>query len=134
MTIRSNHVLLAGIFTLLSTTGCSALEEGKKTLVFDIRQTEPTAKAEISKWFPVGSSMEGARQGLQSSGFKCSPSEVPSAGLKGLLCQLDVPDPVEPPVARMGPVSWIVFLDESKQGTIEKISVDRVPPESEGRL
>ena len=110
------------------------MEESSKTHVFDFRQTESAAKAELSMWFPIGSSMADARQVLQGSGFKCSPSEVPSAGLKGLLCQLDVPDPVDPPVARVGPVSWIVFLDEGKQGTIERISVDRVPPERGGRL
>ena len=129
MTIRSNHVLLAGILTLLSITGCSAMDDydNTDTRVFDRQQTRQEASALLASWFPAGTPMSEAVGTMEKNGFTCSPAQVTAGALKGMSCDLSIPEPTEPQVARLALSGWTVMLVEDEAHTVTKILVGRFP-------
>lgn len=129
MTIRSNHMLLAGILTFLSITGCSAMDDYDNTDVraFDRQQTRREATALLANWFPAGTPMSEAVGIMEKNGFTCSPAQVTAGALKGMSCDLSIAEPAEPQVARLALSGWTVMLVEDEAQAVTKVLVGRFP-------
>lgn len=129
MTTRSNSLLLAGIVIFLSITGCSAMDDrdNSSTRVFDQQQTKQQADELLATWFPVGTPVSEAVAALEKNGFSCSPVQVEAGSLRGMSCDLSIPEPAGPQAARLALSGWSVMLIEDEKHAVARILVGRFP-------
>lgn len=129
MTTRLIHVLLAGTLTLLSTTGCSAMDDQDKNSkrVFDRQQSQQEASAVLASWFPPGTPMDEAVSAMEANGFTCSPAQTHAGSIRGVSCDISLPEPTGTQAARLALSGWTVMLGEGEGQSVSRIFVGRFP-------
>lgn len=102
-------------------------QDGKDARVFDRQQTRQEANALLAEWFPPGTPMSEAVSRMEKNGFTCSPAQVDAGSLRGMSCDLSIPEPTGPQVARLALSGWSVMLVEDDRHAVNRILVGRFP-------
>lgn len=71
--------------------------------------------------------MSDAVATMEKNGFTCSPAQVDAGSLRGMSCDLSIPEPTGLQFARLALSGWSVMLVEDDSHAVSRILVGRFP-------